>query len=180
MKLLPKLLAAAGLCAMFGCESKLPEIHEELTGPYTTVCVESYRTYNYTMEIIDSLKNELKPLGIETENDFCIVYERTKNAEKSHSIVGCIIKQDNPEDSSAIIKLIRNNFMVRTIGETKSMVFTVPYEEFDSPLRQKMLNHIDQYIKENNYLQIPNGVNGIMEIYHDNKITFVAEIRPSR
>ena len=180
MKLLPKLIAAAGLCAIFGCESKLPEIQDELTGPYTTVCVESYRPYNHTLEIIDSLKNELKPLGIETEDDFCIIYERSFDVNKSHSIVGCIIKQNNPEDSSAIIKLIRNDFMVRTIGETKSMVFTVPFEEFDSPLRQKMLNHIDQYIKENNYLQIPNGVNGIMELYHDNKITFVAEIRPSR
>ena len=180
MKLLPKLLAAAGLCTLLGCESKLPDIHEELTGPYTVVCVESYRPYNHTREIIDSLKNELKPLGIETDKDFCIVYERSFNTSKSHSIVGCLLKQDNPEDSTAIIKLIRNDFMVRTIGETKSMVFTVPYEEFDTPLRQRMLDHIDEYIKENNYLQIPNGVNGIMEIYHDKKITFVAEIRPSR
>lgn len=180
MKLLPKLLAAAGLCAIIGCESKLPDINEVLTGPYSTVCVESYRPYNHTHEIIDSLKNELKTLGIETEKDFCIIYERSFTSNKSHSIVGCILKQDNPEDSTAIIKLIRNDFMVRTIGETKSMVFTVPFEDFDTSLRQKMLDHIDEYIKENNYLQIPNGVNGIMEIYHDNKITFVAEIRPSR
>ena len=180
MKLLPKLLATAGVCAIVGCDSRLPDIHEELTGPYIAVCVESYRPYNYTHEIIDSLKNELKPLGVETENDFCIIYERSFNSGKSHSIVGCLLKQDNPEDSSAIIKLIRNDFMVRTIGETKSMVFTVPFEEFDTTLRKKMLEHIDEYIKENNYLQIPNGVNGIMEIYHDKKITFVAEIRPSR
>jgi len=182
MKYLPKLLAATAVCASIttACNS-IPEIQEETTGPFVAVCVESFKPYTHTFELIDSLKNELKPLNVESDYDFAIIYERKRQGNKPHSIVGSIIKNDTPEDSTLIIKLIRNNFMVRTIGKTKSMVVTVPLEPFtDFDIRVKIIEKIDKYIKENNYLQIPNGENGILELYKDNKMTIAAEIRPSK
>ena len=155
---------------------------EDTLGPYVTVCVESYQPYTETFKILDSLKNELKTINVETERDFGIFYERTADRDKSkyHSIVGCILKEPISSDSSVIIKLERNKFMVRTIGATKSMHTRLPFEDFPSPLRIEVLKAIDDYIQQNNYLPIPNGENGIMEIYDGKDIIFSAEIRPSR
>ncbi len=182
MKYLPKLLATSAVCAFLttACNT-IPEIQEETTGPFVAVCVESFKPYTHTFELIDSLKNELKPLNVEIDYDFAIIYERRRQGVKPHSIVGSIIKTATPEDSAVIVKLIRNNFMVRTIGKTKSMVVSVPIEPFtDTDIRLQIIEKIDKYIKDNNYLQIPNGENGILELYKDKKMTIAAEIRPSK
>lgn len=153
---------------------------EDTLGPYTIVCVESYQPYTETFRIIDSLKNELKTIDIKTEKDCGIFYERTADRShfKFHSIVGCILPQNS--DSSDIVKLERNKFMVRTIGATKSMHTRIPFQDFTTKLRVEVLKAIDEYISQNNYLPIPNGVNGIMEIYDGSDIVFSAEIRPSK
>ena len=156
------------------------KFQEDTLGPYTIVCVESYQPYTETFRIIDSLKNELKTIDVKPEKDFGIFYERTadRSQYKFHSIVGCILPQDG--DTSDIIKLERNKFMVRTIGATKSMHTRIPFQDFNSKLRIEVLQAIDEYISQNNYLPIPNGENGIMEIYDGSDIIFSAEIRPSR
>lgn len=169
------------IATLESCDNQIT-FKEDTLGPYVTVCVESYQPYYNTFKLIDSLKNELKALNVETEKSFGIFYERTadRNNTKFHSIVGCILKNSVGQDSVEIIKLQRNKFMVRTIGATKSMYVRLPFEDFSTPLRANILHAIDNYIQQNNYLPIPNGINGIMEVYDGNDIIFSAEIRPSR
>ncbi|MCQ2973523.1 MAG: hypothetical protein MJ211_01785 [Bacteroidales bacterium] len=182
MKIFRNYLVALGVMifALNACNS-IPIIQEQNVGPYFTVCVESYAPYRQTFNIIDSLKNELKKIDVETESDFAIFYERNVKTElKFHSIVGCILNSDAFADSSLIIRLKRNNFMTREIGETKCMVIEVPFQDFNTELRRNVGDKFDQYIKDNNYLPIPNGENGITEIYKNGNIKFAAEIKPSK
>ncbi|MBO4244010.1 MAG: hypothetical protein J5882_03020 [Bacteroidales bacterium] len=171
--------AIVSIAVLESCDKEI-KFQEDTLGPYVVVCVESYKPYTETFNLIDSLKNELKAIDVKTEKDFGIFYERTadRTPDKYHSIVGCILPTNT--DTTEIIKLERNKFTVRNIGATKSMHTRIPFQDFNSTLRVDVLKAIDDYILQNNYLPIPNGINGIMEIYEDDHIVFSAEIRPSR
>lgn len=153
------------------------KIEEKEIQPMTFVGIERYGDYSENLRIIDSIKKEIQKKDIKINETFCIYYDKAEETapENQHSIIGCIL---DPEYENKIIQLKREQWLIQNFGKTKCMYVEFPNRNNYSlhAAKSKIYHAIEEHSKSNGYKLLPNGKNGILEIYTDQKIEFCVEI----
>lgn len=166
------LLIFIGIIFYFGLLGNI-KITEKNAGPFKVVSETYIGDYDNTREIQNRISQDLLKYNITIARTFGIYYDNPKQVDKNklRSESGIIIDE---KDYNKIEK-IKENYNIKEIPKTKSIVTTFPYRnKYSISLGLfKVYPKINQYIEDKNYKQTP-----AMEIYdlENQQIIYLFEI----